>query len=549
VIVVLLLALALSGALAYEAQDAARSHRATAEGALRDYAAVSAFLVTRLARQGVGATLGVRLYPFDMAQVRTGEPLPSIDELLRKAEKPQCPACFPLDSVRGYFRLDLRDGSIATTGEPATPAFRAWLADTVRAWYRSRPRDESNWEFQALVGHFAGRDRAIGYILRRDQAGAPAAVYGFEAPPRSVAATAFRKVLPSPYLLPSALTRGLPNDSLISLVVTDVAGHEVLRSPHQYVTTFAAEDTLGQQFGSLRVRVALRPSAAERMVIGGLPRSRLPLLLGLFALAAGLVSIALLQLRRERELSRLRSDFVSGVSHELRTPLAQIRMFAETLRLGRVRSEDERARSIEIIDQEARRLANLVDNVLHFSRAERRAVRLAPEPLELARLARDAVEGFVPLARSRRAEVALALEDGVFASVDRGAFRQVLLNLLDNAVKYGPPGQTVLVGLARVADLARVWVEDRGPGIPARERERVFAPFYRLERDAGSAVAGSGIGLAVVCELAALHGGRVWAEDGAAGGARFVVELPLAEPVGGRSAPPVRDESVETAGV
>jgi signal transduction histidine kinase len=546
----LLLALGLAGALAYEAQDAARSHRATAEGALRDYARVSAFLVMRLSRQGMSSAAGMHLYPFEQVAVHGSEPLPSIESLRRKTVPMSCTTCVTVDSVRSYFLLDLRDGAMSTTGQPFTPAFRAWVADTVRGWARGRPREQSGWEFEGIVGRRADGEHALVYVLRRDDAGNPAAAYGFEVPPARLARAIFRRVLPSPYLLPTALTRGLPNDSLISVVALDAAGREVYRSPRQYPLTYAAEDTLGQQYGGLSVRVALRPSAAQALVIGGLPRSRLPLLLVLFALAAGLVATALLQLGRERELARLRSDFVSGVSHELRTPLAQIRMFAETLRLGRVRSEGERARSIEIIDQEARRLSNLVDNVLHFSRAERRAVRLAPEPEDLARLVRQAVEAFGPLARSRRTDVALALDEDVVAVADRGAFLQVLLNLLDNAVKYGPPGQTVVVGLARVAGQARVWVEDRRPGIPARDRERVFTPFYRLERDAGSAVAGSGIGLAVVWELVALHGGRVWAEDGPTGGARVVVELPLAAgEAGGTETRTAARAPVEAAGV
>jgi signal transduction histidine kinase len=100
----------------------------------------------------------------------------------------------------------------------------------------------------------------------------------------------------------------------------------------------------------------------------------------------------------------------------------------------------------------------------------------------------------------------------------------MLLNLLDNAIKYGPPGQTVIVGVSGTADRARVWVEDEGPGIDPALRDRIFDPFYRLERDANSAIGGSGIGLAVVRELAEMHGGRAYAETGARG-ARFVVEL------------------------
>jgi signal transduction histidine kinase len=103
----------------------------------------------------------------------------------------------------------------------------------------------------------------------------------------------------------------------------------------------------------------------------------------------------------------------------------------------------------------------------------------------------------------------------------------MLLNLLDNAVKYGPTGQTVTVGAAPQPNGgARIWVDDCGPGVPRPDRERVWDRFWRLERDRGSAVAGSGIGLAVVRELAGLHRGRTWVEDAESGGSRFVVELP-----------------------
>jgi signal transduction histidine kinase len=102
----------------------------------------------------------------------------------------------------------------------------------------------------------------------------------------------------------------------------------------------------------------------------------------------------------------------------------------------------------------------------------------------------------------------------------------MLLNLLDNAVKYGPVGQTVRVGAARDNGGARLWVDDGGPGIPRPDRERVWDRFWRLERDRDSAVAGSGIGLAVVRELAGLHHGRAWIEDAEAGGARVVIALP-----------------------
>jgi signal transduction histidine kinase len=112
--------------------------------------------------------------------------------------------------------------------------------------------------------------------------------------------------------------------------------------------------------------------------------------------------------------------------------------------------------------------------------------------------------------------------------VDEGALRQMLLNLLDNGVKYGPEGQTVTIGSEAVLDRVRVWVQDQGPGVPAGDRERVWDRFWRLERDRGTAVAGTGIGLSVVRELASLHGGRAWVETAPGGGARFVLDLPAA---------------------
>ncbi len=334
---------------------------------------------------------------------------------------------------------------------------------------------------------------------------------------------AFRRVVDGAPLLPGA--RGVPPESLLALVVTDAAGRAVFRAGGAAggrTPPLAARRT----FGTFAVTVALRPAATAILAPEAAASSRIPLLLGLLGLTALLMGVAILQLGREQELARLRADFVSGVSHELRTPLAQIRMFAETLKLGWVRSDGERQRALDIIDEEARRLTHLVENVLRFSQAERHAVRLAPERTDLARELREAIASFAPLALARRASVVSDAREGVSARVDREALRQVLLNLLDNAVKYGPEGQTVRVTLERTDGRARIAVEDQGPGIPAAERLRIWKPFTRLERDVNTAVSGSGIGLAVVRELVALHGGTAWVEDRPVG-ARFVVELPV----------------------
>jgi signal transduction histidine kinase len=528
----LLLTLGLAGVITLEAHRTFLFHRATAERVLKDDA--------RLAAARYAQRVGMELYWVESpitealwhAKAGTpGVPLPAPAQLAAGLEPH---AANLLRMVRYTFRYDLHTNRIETAGDAPSAATRRWLVDTLLVLSRG-PYDPEE-HLAAIVRTVEGTPRALVYSIEKDKAGVPGTMFGFDGDPKGLepAYTMGEDKWP---LLPRPLTRGVIYDSLASMIVTDAEGHELYRSPVQYEPTFAARDSVEAMLGRMQVQVALRPDMAPKLVIGGMPRSRLPQLLALLALTAGLIAAALLQLRREYELSRLRVDFVSGVSHELRTPLAQIRMFSETLLLGRVRSEGERLRSLEIIDQEARRLTHLVENLLHFSRSERQVARLSPERAPLLPLVREAVEGFAPLAGARGVTVRTELAPGVVAPVDAEALRQMLLNLLDNAVKYGPPDQVVTVGLAADDGHARIWVEDQGPGIPAPDRERVWDRFWRLERDRGSAVAGTGIGLAVVRELVALHRGRAWIEDphnGAGGsggtGVRFVIELPIEPP-------------------
>ena len=544
--VLLLLALGLAGALALEAHRTFLSHRATAERVLKDNARYAAArFANRLEMQLYWAAFSPLTEALWHSKAGTpGAPLPPPAQLVAGLEHHP-----PVDFgklVRYTFRYDVRTHRLETAGTAPPETARRWLLDTLPA--NSRTLYSAKEHLAVILRTVDGVPRAVVYTMVKDPAGAPKTLLGFEGDP---------KVLDPVYmsgedefpLLPRALTGGVLYDSLGSMIVKEADGAELYRSPVQYQPMFADSDTVEAFMGGMKVQVALRPDVAPKLIIGGMPRPSWPRLLVLLTLTAALIVAALLQLRREYELSRLRADFVSGVSHELRTPLAQIRMFSETLLLGRVRSEGERTRSLEIIDQEARRLTHLVENLLHFSRSERRATRLSPAPAPLATLVRQTVEAFTPLASARGVALRTELADGVVATVDADALHQMLLNLLDNAVKYGPPSQTVTIGLSTTDSQARIWVEDEGPGIPAADRDRVWERFCRLERDRGSAAAGTGIGLSVVRELVALHGGRAWVEDAPATrsgghGARFVIELPLMpapEPAPGPA--PVREES------
>jgi signal transduction histidine kinase len=182
-----------------------------------------------------------------------------------------------------------------------------------------------------------------------------------------------------------------------------------------------------------------------------------------------------------------------------------------------------------VIVGETRRLLQLVENVVLLGRGTRLVPAPPFEPLPLAPLVREVMESFAPIAAATDARVRAVRLDDVVVPARRDAVRQILLNLLDNAAKYGPRGQTISVGLALLGSHARLWVEDEGPGVPPAERNRVWEPFVRLPRDLNSHAAGNGIGLALVRELVELHGGTARIDTTPAGGACVVVEIPSAE--------------------
>jgi signal transduction histidine kinase len=229
----------------------------------------------------------------------------------------------------------------------------------------------------------------------------------------------------------------------------------------------------------------------------------------------------------EREAARVRRTLAAGISHDLRTPLAQIRMFTEMLLLGRDRSEEERLHWLEAIERESHRLGDVMENLLLFIHGEEANPYPARQPTDLGALLEDVAAGFATRVALHRAHVVADPPAGTLALVDPQAVRQVVGNLLDNALRYGPTGQTVTLSLETTpARQVRITVADQGPGIPAADRERVWRPFVRVAEGAATE-GGSGLGLAVVRQVVEAHGGQVWIADAAGGGTRMCVSLPL----------------------
>jgi len=520
--------ISLSVWLAYQALDAAHSHRRTAEATLRDHASISAWELTRRTRDNLEDVLDEVFDPVYREIREAGlPPATVVGRDLDDAMREQRCSCRAFRRPMALFRVLLPSGE--STSDPSSLSID-WARSIAQRIVAGEGEVERRRDGILVVdGEGTSPEPVVvGYTLSRNGTPGVATIYGFV-----VSREAMSELILEWYedarLLPRPLAGNLPNDSLLTVTVRSLDGVEVFASPARYPETFAASDTLGPDLGSLVVQAAVRPDQASRLVIGGLPKSRLPLLITLLVLTLGVGGAALLQIRRERELALLREDFVSGVSHELRTPLAQIRMFAELQDTGRLSSDDDRARAAAVINREARRLTHLVENILQYSRLRRAPGKGLPEEaVDVGEVFSESLEAVRPLADARGALLIVDGDRSAKVLANRAALSQILVNLLDNAIKYGPTGQTVEATVEPRDGVVRFQVDDEGPGIPPQDRARVWEPYRRLERDIQSRLPGTGIGLAVVERLARLHGGRAWVEDAPGGGARFVFELPRA---------------------
>lgn len=474
--------------------------------------------------------------------LRRRPPSPEVmaNDLRRVLRSEQCD-CYGLRDRAWFFRVNLQDGSVISYPDTLGDAVQERVGETIRSHRRSNPDSRIGLltlEARALLEPAS----LVIYMVSTDDEETDRLAYRVVADSEAFEEL-FHHWFRSVPLLPTTIATSQPSDSLLRVSVTGPTGLLVFESPVPYPSDFSSTDTLEAEYGSLIVEAAIRPDAAPHLIIGGLPRSRIPLLLGLMLLTLGVGTAALVQLRREHQLARLRDDFISGVSHEFRTPLTQIRVFAELLDDEKLRTEEERKRSTRVINREARRLTHLVENILQFSRLSRFPTSpVEMEEIDLEAALEELTEAFGPQAAARNARIEMTVTPGLSVLASRGGIYRILANLLDNALKYGPAGQTVGVRAEMNGDAVRISVTDQGPGVPPRDRERIWDPYRRLDRDVSGEVQGSGIGLAVVAGLCPAYNGRVWVESGDDGGARFVVELPAAQVGVAPSAPDSEDQ-------
>lgn len=239
------------------------------------------------------------------------------------------------------------------------------------------------------------------------------------------------------------------------------------------------------------------------------------------------LGLLLRDITREKELDQMKSQLLSTVSHELRTPLSSIKGFATTLLREDVDwDETTRREFLSIIDQESDRLSELIGNLLDMSRIEAGTLRVEPEPTDLRPIVEDMVAGFAVMTRSHHLKADLPL-DLPLVNADPRRVRQVLRNLVENAVKYSPGGGPITITLRPSDGQLQVSVSDRGIGIEPQYLDHLFDRFYQVDSASTRRVGGSGLGLSICKAIIEAHHGRIWVESERGVGSTFYFTLPL----------------------
>ena len=248
--------------------------------------------------------------------------------------------------------------------------------------------------------------------------------------------------------------------------------------------------------------------------------------------ARGVVTV-LRDITAQKELEKMKSNFLSVVSHELKTPLHSIKGFVEIIRMGKAGPiTDLQADFLTTVKEQTQVLQRMIDDLLVFSRLEAGQLRLHAEEISLAAIAAGVVQKLTPLAEEKGIALTTLLPDD-FPDIQGDYMRmeQVITNLVENAIKFTPAGGKVTIDGRDLGERVQVWVQDTGIGIPESEQERIFDRFYQVDASERRAYRGAGLGLTICKHIVERHGGRIWVESQPGEGSTFYIELPKRLPV------------------
>jgi len=231
-----------------------------------------------------------------------------------------------------------------------------------------------------------------------------------------------------------------------------------------------------------------------------------------------------------RRLETVRQDFVANVSHELRTPVTSVKGFAETLLDGAMRDPETAERFLKIIVRQANQLELIIRDLLELSRLEQNSSQsLDRQPMPVAGVLKSAIELCQTRADDRGVKLCLSCASELTAVMHAGLMEQAVVNLIDNAIKYGAGAESARVDIEAVkegASVVRITVRDYGPGIEHKHLDRLFERFYRVDKGRSRELGGTGLGLAIVKHIVLLHSGTVAVESELGSGAAFTIRLP-----------------------
>jgi signal transduction histidine kinase len=357
------------------------------------------------------------------------------------------------------------------------------------------------------------------YILGWVQKGPGGLVYGVELEVMTLLSRLIA-VFPSPVSVPKGLVYALMDGNG---KILHQAGETVLESgsrpdltvplapnlPHWQMAVYFTDGRMAAQSGQ------------GFIVLTGL-------LLAIFVVAIVLGgSLLLWQAHRNMTDARQKTSFVSNVSHELKTPLTSIRMYAELLAEGRIKNPEKKKHYLEVIVAESQRLTRLVNNVLHFSRLEQGRKKYHIDEIDAVKFLLEILEAHKLRFQEAGLELKLDVPDNaIVVRTDRDAMEQVVLNLMDNALKYAAEGKELLIRLEVCNGFCELQLMDRGPGVPSTHRAKIFEKFQRMDDSLTTPKPGSGLGLSIARRLMRDLGGDLIYRSRKEGGSCFVVLIP-----------------------
>ncbi len=320
--------------------------------------------------------------------------------------------------------------------------------------------------------------------------------------------------------------QGASSNKFIISVVDELKDSIIYSSENINLKTFTQSKSLWI-IPTYKLSITLKGGTIESLVKER-GKTSIYFLLGLLAAMLFLSWFAYRNIKKEIELAKIKSDFVSNVSHELRTPLSLINMFAETLALGRVKSEEKKNEYYNIIQQETERLSKIVNKILSFSKMEAGKWKYSFDNVELNSIVGKVFNNYKFHSESKGFDLRFEpCESDLFIYADHEAISEALINLLDNALKYSSSYKKIVLRTKADNEFACVEVEDFGIGISTEEQKKIFDKFYRVTHGSIHNTKGTGLGLTLVKHIADAHKGFIKLKSQLGIGSTFYLYLPV----------------------